>query len=158
MIFIGYPGVGKSTLVAAPANKKLGFIDLESSCMWYKDKNNVLQRHSNWAEIYVNIAEDLSRQGFMVFVSSHAAVVDELKKRETPFTLVYPHQSLKDEWIERLKKRYVALDCEKNAKAYINVRDHFSEQIEWFDSLECDNRIVIMHADESVSDYIKPLA
>ena len=91
MIIIGYQGIGKSTLTA----RKRGYIDLESSCFWY---NN--QRPDDWYIYYCQIAEDLSRQGYKVFTSSHEVVRNFLKKSKEMVFIVCPSVSLKDEWIK----------------------------------------------------------
>lgn len=56
MIFIGYQGIGKSTL--AGYNR---YIDLESGNFWINGK-----RDENWYIPYCNIAEHLSEQGYRV--------------------------------------------------------------------------------------------
>lgn len=70
MIIIGYPGIGKSTL----AGKDHKFIDLESSNFKIED-----ERSEDWYKVYCKVAEDLSRQGYIVFVSSHLAVREALR-------------------------------------------------------------------------------
>ena len=66
MIIIGYPGVGKSTL----AGRYKEYIDLESS-NWNGPDNT---KPDNWWWSYGKVAEDLSRQGYRVFVSCHPSV------------------------------------------------------------------------------------
>ena len=67
MIIIGYQGIGKSTLSA----RNLKYVDLESSNFWFDDPETKQRvRHFNWYEMYCNVAEYLSRQGYVVFVSS----------------------------------------------------------------------------------------
>ena len=90
MIIIGYQGVGKSTL----ANKDDKFIDLESSSFWVKGENGEIVRSINWYEIYVNIAENLSKQGYVVFVSSHEVVRDQLQQSKERVFALYPDISL----------------------------------------------------------------
>ena len=91
MIIIGYPGIGKSTLAG-----QNNYIDLESSNFWNKGK-----RPDDWYIYYCNIALDLSRQGYVVFVSSHEAVRNRLKYAITDERIIciYPSLELKDEWI-----------------------------------------------------------
>ena len=113
-IYICYQGVGKSSTV----NECDFFIDLESSN--FKD---------------VNIAFDLASQGYSVFVSSHDVVrrqISYMKEKYYPnvrVAIVYPTIDIKDEWIERLKKRYKENPTEKNKLAYLNAKDRFDENI-----------------------------
>ena len=77
MIIIGYQGVGKSTL----ANKDDKFIDLESGSFWINNTdNNSKYRYDNWYEMYCNVAEHLSQQGYIVVVASHEVVRNRLKQ------------------------------------------------------------------------------
>lgn len=121
MVVIGYQGIGKSTL----ARKSFRYIDLESSAL---RKGNM--RWQNWYEPYCMIAEWLSKQGYTVFVSSHKEVRDYLNEFcEEPFCAVVPSESLKDEWIERLRERHKRLPTDKNYRAYMNAVDRFTENI-----------------------------
>jgi len=126
MIVIGYQGIGKSTLAA----RNLKYIDLESSNFWFEDPETKQRvRHSNWYEIYCNVAEDLSRQGYIVFVSSHHPVRERLLKSEEYVVVCVPSLILKDEWIKKLKERYENSLLEKDYKAYINAADRFTENV-----------------------------
>ena len=126
MIIIGYQGIVKSTL----ANRNLKYIDLESGNFWFEDPETKQRvRHSNWHEMYCNVAEDLSRQGYFVFVSSHQPVRERLLKSKEYVIVCVPSLDLKDQWIEKLKLRYESTGLEKDYKAYINAADRFAENI-----------------------------
>lgn len=120
MIVIGYQGIGKSTL----ARKDKDFIDLESS-NFYVDG----ERSDNWYEPYCNIAEHLSQQGYIVFVSSHAVVRERLKKSDETVLCCIPALELKDEWLAKLKTRYTQTGSEKDFRAWKNAEDRFTENI-----------------------------
>lgn len=103
MIIIGYQGIGKSTLAA----RNLKYIDLESSNFWFDDPETKQRvRHSNWYEMYCNVAEDLSRQGYVVFVSSHQPVREKLSNSKEYVIACVPSLDLKDQWIEKLHIRF----------------------------------------------------
>lgn len=126
-IYICYQGVGKSSTV----NEYDFFIDLESSN--FKDENGY--RTDDWYVYYVNIAFDLASQGYSVFVSSHDVVrrqISYMKDKYYPnidICVVYPSVELKDEWIERLEKRYNENPTEKNKIAWLNAKDRFVENV-----------------------------
>lgn len=126
-IYICYQGVGKSSTV----NECDGFIDLESSN--FRLENGF--RPENWYKFYAQIAFDLASQGYSVFVSSHDVVrrqISYMKDKYYPnvrVAIVYPTIDIKDEWIERLKKRYEENPTEKNKVAYLNAKDRFDENI-----------------------------
>lgn len=126
MIIIGYQGIGKSTL----ASRNLKYIDLESSNFWFDDAETKQRvRHSNWYEMYCNVAEELSRQGYVVFVSSHQPVRERLLKSEEYVVACVPSLDLKEQWIEKLHIRFKESGLEKDYKAYMNALDRFTENI-----------------------------
>ena len=120
MIIIGYQGIGKSTLTA----RKRGYIDLESSCFWHNG-----ERPKEWHIYYCQIAEDLSRQGYKVFTSSHEVVRQFLKDSKEDVLIVCPSTELKDEWIAKLKDRYDDNKSDKNYKAWKNAEDRYADNI-----------------------------
>lgn len=119
MIFIGYQGIGKSTL--AGYNR---YIDLESGNFWINGK-----RDENWYIPYCNIAEHLSGQGYRVFTSSHKVVRNCLSTLKEDCFVVYPALHLKDEWIAKLKSRYENSKLDKDYKAYMNAVDRYEDNI-----------------------------
>lgn len=91
---MGYPGIGKTTLAKMYHNN--GYIDLETSNF---------DRHEGWAREYCNVAEDLSRQGFIVLTGCHDEIREILEESQEFVVLIFPADNLKDKWIERLKER-----------------------------------------------------
>lgn len=127
MIYVGYQGIGKSSI-----SGKNNCIDLESGNFWVDGK-----RIDDWYKIYVNIAEHLSNQGYKVFMSSHKVVREELAKRNMNYTTVAPSPELKEQWIERLQKRYDNSQLEKDYKALMNAKDCYEENV--LDLINDDN-------------------
>lgn len=126
MIISGYQGIGKSTLAA----RNWTYIDLESSSFWYEcPETKQMVRHSNWYDIYCNVAEHLSKQGYRVFVSSHQLVRDRLKKSSENVCVCAPSLELKDQWLDRLYTRFMESQLEKDYKAFANALDRYDENI-----------------------------
>ena len=125
MIIIGYQGIGKSTLAEQDNN----CIDLESSNFWVDGV-----RSSDWYRVYANIATHLSKQGYVVFVSSHQVVREALKNSDELVVVVFPAIHLKDEWIKKLEDRYNATKLEKDYKAWMNAVDRYEENIKELDN------------------------
>lgn len=121
MIVVGYQGIGKSTL--AKQYDTIA-IDLESGNFWVDGK-----RHDDWYIIYCNIANHLSSQGYIVCTSSHKPVRDYLKKSDEKVILAFPSLELKDEWVEKLRKRYESNGLEKDYKAMMNAIDTYDDNI-----------------------------
>lgn len=123
MIIIGYQGIGKSTMAMLANNT----IDLESSNFWYK--KHEFKRYENWAEVYTNIAKDISACGNIVFTSAHKEVRDALAGCNQDIYVCCPDISLKDEWIKKLDDRYNVTKLDKDMKALTAAKYHFEEQI-----------------------------
>lgn len=124
MIFIGYQGIGKSTLAGKKAINKC--IDLESGNFWVNGK-----RAEDWYVPYCNIALDLSSQGYNVFTSSHKEVREYLGEvGGEKIAIIKPSYELKDEWIGRLKERYETSKLDKDFKAWKNAEDRYETNIE----------------------------
>ena len=120
MIIIGYQGIGKSSL----AGPHLGYIDLESSN--FKVDGMKIE---GWQKIYCNIAKHLSRQGFKVFVSSHIGVRKELRNCNEDVVIIYPNLELKDEWIDKLRKRYIETHGDKDYNVLLDAELFYEDKI-----------------------------
>lgn len=131
MIIIGFPGIGKSTL--AYNNDK--FVDLESSYFKTHDVGN-----EDWVIEYCKLAEFLSRNGYIVFVSSHKAVRDYLANMDTSESVasIFPSERIKEQWVKKLEDRYMLTGLDKDYRAFIRARDHYDDDIR---ELYCDDGI-----------------
>lgn len=120
MIIIGYPGIGKSSL----AQNRLDIIDLESC--WTRIEG---RKGLNWEEIYIQMAEGLSQQGYIVMVSAHYNVQNRLKKSSETVVAVFPGEHLVNLWTSRLQKRYHDTGSAKDKRAYLDACLHFEDEI-----------------------------
>lgn len=120
MIIIGYQGIGKSSL----AGKDRKFIDLESSNFLVNGK-----RATDWYKPYCQIAEHLSKQGYIVFTSCHEEVREQLKNSTEIVVLCYPSPNLKDVWINKLENRHLDDPSDKNYRALYHTIYWFDENI-----------------------------
>ena len=121
MIIIGYPGVGKTQLAAWHYND---YLDVDSSKFIFCGV-----RPSNWAECCVKMAEDLSKQGYDVFVNSYKEIRDLLEKSEERVVAVYPSLELKEPWVNRLKERFETEPSSANYNAWKRAEQHYEEDI-----------------------------
>lgn len=151
MIIIGYPGIGKSTL----AGRYKEYIDLESSN--FNDDFGL--KPDGWFIPYCKVAEDLSKQGYRVFVSCHKEVQEYLQDSVEYVALCYPSPKLKEDWIKRLLDRYEKTKLEKDINALTNCIRSYSDQIA---ALERNNffthRIVLEDINYTLDNEIDNLA
>ena len=145
MIYVGYQGIGKSTL----ADKDLKYIDLESSNTFIDGK-----RPENWEKMYVNFAISLNEQGYNVFISSHKVVREELNKRNHKFYAIVPSLDLKEKWIEKLRDRYYNTLLTKDFKAYMNGKECFEENVKDIMS-DSENCIVLDNINYKLEKVLK---
>ena len=146
MIIIGYPGIGKSSL----AGRYGQYIDLESS-NW---NNSDGTKSDTWYESYCNIAEDLSRQGFRVFVSCHPAVQTRLLESDEYIIACYPSLELKEEWIKKIADRYERDRSMKNLAALNNVELFYDKQIKALDMSPFKNKLVLTDNEYTLDNAI----
>ena len=141
MIITGYQGIEKSTLAAK--NDKI--IDLESSSFWKIDKNGDRTRPDDWYVYYCQVAQYLSKQGYVVFVSCHPEVRDWLSTHnEEKFCAIFPDLSVKEAWLNRLKNRYIISNSKKDLRAYEHAKSCYDSDIErlWY---ECQYNVEYYH-------------
>lgn len=129
LIISGFPGVGKSSLVA----KNPDALDSDSSMYtWYVGEDGEKVRNPLFPENYIEHIKQNIGEVPVILVSTHKDVRDALVENEIPFTLVYPHRSLKDEYVERYISR-------ESPEPLINaIKDNWDI---WIDDLEkspCD--------------------
>ena len=107
MIICGFAGTGKSTA----AKKIPGVVDLEST-PFQKD----------W-ETYVRVAKHMSDNGYIVLLSCHQALRDELKRQGISYHVVVPDKCQKDEY----RKRY---ETRGNTPEFIKLQmDHWDDWV-----------------------------
>ena len=135
LIVIGYQGIGKSSI----SGIENGVIDLESSNFKYPDGS----RLSEWHELYCQIAVNLAKQGFIVCISSHKCVCDELSKYDPEdlydIVVICPTINLKEQWLKRLSNRLGHNPVEKNWLAYINAKENYENSIKSLSNTVFDN-------------------
>lgn len=122
MIVMGYPGIGKSTYARKRGSHA---IDLESS-LFNKD-----------FATYVDVALDLEKQGYIVFVSCHEEVRQALMDKAsflTELAVCYPDPSLEIEWEDRLLARIDKYHLDKDVRAYVRFTEHFIQDIQDIES------------------------
>ena len=146
MIIIGYPGIGKSTL----AGRYKEYIDLESS-NWNNPDNT---KPDMWWWSYGKVAEDLSKQGYRVFVSCHKEVQEYFSKSNEYVIVLYPALELKEQWLDRVKKRFENEPSIKNAKALANVDEHYDIHIKSLMNSPFKNKLVLRDMNYTLDNEI----
>lgn len=140
-IISGYPGIGKTTYVKNNIEKA---IDLDSSLFHPKTKG--------WEKYYINVAQALAKQGFIVFISCHAEVRDELALRDIDYTLIYPAKNLYEVWCDKLEDRYNKSGKDTDYRAFKFQQNSYLLIVE--DLERYKNSIIINDINYDLSDII----
>lgn len=139
IIICGFAGIGKSSIKDAVAYfKDVKLYDLQSHC-FVKDYN--------WQKNYVECALALQNKYDYVFLSTHDVVIEELKKRGEKFYIVYPNKYLRQEYLERFKKRG------SSTEYIMRFRDRWDLFIDKLDSLDHEWKINL-RSGQYLSDVI----
>lgn len=120
MIVIGYQGIGKSTI----CKDNPRYIDFESSALKMFGR-----RPPNWEMPYCQMAIWLSKQGYVVFTSSHNEVRKLLAGSDEYCIAIVPALELEKEWRAKLRTRYEESRLEKDRLAYLNAQERYKENI-----------------------------
>lgn len=121
-IIAGFPGIGKSVLFNSSSDLKV--LDSDSSLFSWIEEG---VRHPDFPNNYMQHIKENIGKADVILVSSHDVVRKALEENGIEYTLVYPSIELKDEYIERYKKR-------GNNEGFINFIgnnwDNFIQDIE----------------------------
>lgn len=103
---------------------------MESSSFW-KEENGERTRCDDWYVYYCQVAEHLSKQGYIVFVSCHPVVREYLAKYSSEkVCAIFPSLSIKKDWIKRLEDRYNNSKSDKDLRALQQAEKCYKSDIE----------------------------
>lgn len=129
MIIMTYSGIEKSTL----ASKDDKIIDLPKSC-FCKGDLKAFDSIVKWDICYGRVATELSRQGYIVFVDYHPRIDEwlSLNHENGIFLVIFPSPELKEEWIDKLHKKYEISGSDKDLRGYEHVKEWYDTDIREF--------------------------
>ena len=132
MIIFGYQGIGKSSLANSPTGAL--YIDLESS-MFRTPMHP--ERSEDWFQAYGNIVCDLDKQGKFVFSACHQQIRDYIASEKNIKGVVaaicYPSLELREEWLYRLRQRWMDTQLPKDKAALDFAEASYSSSIKALD-------------------------
>lgn len=132
MIIFGYQGIGKSSLANSPAGAL--YIDLESS-MFRTPMHP--ERSEDWFQAYGNIVCDLDKQGKFVFSACHQQIRDYIASEKdlkgVVAAICYPSLELREEWLYRLRQRWMDTQLPKDRAALDFAEASYSSSIKTLD-------------------------
>lgn len=138
----GFPGTGKSTL---HKNYNTSMTADSDSSVFSKLEDG--SPNPNFIADYFKHLESLEEKDvILVFISTHEAVLKELQARDYKFTVIIPKQELKEEYLERYKKR-------GSPQALIDIIDKNWHM--WLEDIKSKYKNVHeLSSGEYISDYV----
>lgn len=128
MIIFGYQGIGKSSLANSPSG--VLYIDLESS-MFRTPMHP--ERSEDWFQAYGNIVCDLDKQGKFIFSACHQQIRDYIASEKdlkgVVAAICYPSLELREEWLYRLRQRWMDTQLPKDKAALDFAEASYSSSI-----------------------------
>lgn len=133
-IISGFCGVGKTTFCKENSN----VVELEC----YKFRNGVFPNN------YIKSIEDSLKNNDIVFISTDYSVIKKLNEKGYLITIVYPSESLKNEYLKRYEERGSSLDFIETLSNNWN---------KWLIELNNDkvNKKIKLMSNQYLSDIIK---
>lgn len=126
MIILAYAGIGKTTL----SKGDIRFVDLDSS---------LFPKEGEWWHDYVEEAERLSKEGYIVFISTHKKVQERVLDSNEVSAVIYPSLCLHEFWEDKLRDRYLKSHKEEDHRALMRCVQYYCDDITELKSLP--NRI-----------------
>lgn len=143
LVVSAFPGTGKTWVYANQGPEQV-VLDSDSSLFSWASPG---VRHPDFPGNYIQHIKDKVGQVDIIFVSSHKAVRDALVAAGIPFTLVYPEETLREDYLERYRRRGSSDDFVK----MIGSNWHgFIQELE--DQEGCEH--VVLGEGEMMSDVI----
>lgn len=161
-IYSVFPACGKTWLYKHQEDYGLKILDSDSSQFnWlYTDKDEWGEpldgyrrvRNPDFPANYIKHIKENINKADVIFVSSHASVREALDKEGIDFTIVYPEQSCKAEWVGRCFIR------DKNGESGCGAEAMYNNFDEWF--MECfetgiNHKEIVLQPTTHLSEYFE---
>ena len=153
MIIFGYQGIGKSTL----ANRNIDtiFIDLESS-MFRTPMHP--ERSEDWFQAYGNIVYDLNKQNKFIFSACHQQIRDYIASEQdlkgVMTVICYPSIELREEWLYRLRQRWIDTQLPKDKAALDYAEASYSSSIKALDKDTDYDHLILTKMNYNLHDIL----
>jgi hypothetical protein len=161
-IYSIFPACGKTWLYEHQEDYDLKILDSDSSQFsWIytsiDENGDIIRgikkvRNPDFPNNYIeHIKENIGKYD-CIFVSSHSSVREALDKEGIDFTIVYPEQSCKAEWVGRCFIR------EKNGESGCGAEAMYNNFDQWV--VDCfktgiDHKEIVLRPREYLSDYFR---
>ena len=153
MIIFGYQGIGKSTL--ANRNTDTIFIDLESS-MFRTPMHP--ERSEDWFQAYGNIVYDLNKQNKFIFSACHQQIRDYIASEKdlkgVMSVICYPSIELREEWLYRLRQRWIDTQLPKDKAALDYAEASYSSSIKALDKDTDYDHLILTKMNYNLHDIL----
>lgn len=137
----GFPGVGKSHF-----KDKFAHLCTDSDSSLFSKLKDGSPNPSFIEDYFKHLKSLEDKDTPLVFISTHEAVLEELKRRGMSFTIVIPKEALKEEYLERYQRR-------GSPKSFIDLLD--SNWTPWLSDIKSKyTNYYELEQGESLTDYL----
>ena len=148
-IYSVFPACGKTYLYEHQEEYNLKILDSDSSEFSWIRVNDIKERNPDFPNNYIKHIKDNIGKYDCIFVSSHASVRESLDKENIDFTIVYPAQHCKAEWIGRCFIR------EQNGESGCGAEVMYNNWEQWI--AECfeagiNHKEIVLYSNEHLSN------
>lgn len=150
-IYSIFPACGKTWLYEHQEDYGLKILDSDSSKFSWVYVNGVRERNTSFPDNYIkHIKENMGKYD-CIFVSSHESVRNALDEEGIKFTIVYPENRCKAEWIGRCFIR------EMNAESGCSAKVLYDNWEQW--NSDCfmagvDHEKIVLEPNKYLRDYL----
>ena len=148
-IYSVFPACGKTYLYEHQEDYCLKILDSDSSQFSWVYIDGVKERNPDFPNNYIKHIKENIGEYDCIFVSSHSSVRDALDKEGIDFTIVYPSQNCKAEWVGRCFIR------DKNGESGCGAEVIYNNWEQW--TTECfetgiNHKEIVLYSNEYLSD------
>lgn len=147
-VYCCFPGTGKSYFTEHATDLKISDSDSSLFHWKYDNKGNKIENENFIQDYIAHITELYNSDTYdIIFMSTHSAVLQELKKTKIPFHIIIPCVQCKCIYLQRYLAR-------GNNSAFINRVDE--NWIDWLYEIQFDNintgRVITLPNNTYISD------
>jgi len=147
-IISAFPGTGKTYFQALNSNKKIVDLDSNDFTGGYSRNGKVLL--GRFPSNYIQAVNERIGKSDILLISIHQEVRDMLSYSSINFMLIYPKRELKEEYLQRFRKRG---DSEQFIELFSKNWDAILEQLE----LKKNCRHVVLGSGEYITGLLAGL-
>jgi|SRR5687767_4990953 len=145
-VISAFPGTGKSYLASISNRNKVVDLDSGDYTLGYTADGKI--RNPDFPNNYLLAVKKQIGKADMLFVGCQPETIAALRKEGIPFTLAHPERGLKDEYVNRFRKR-------ANSELFINLLSKNWDLFLDFLESQKDCEHIVLGSNQYISDVLE---